>query len=200
MRVLIVGASGTIGKAVAKELKKLDIEVLLASKSSSEYQVDLSSTSSIIELYNKVGPVDAVVCTPKGAHFKKTSEMAKEDYEEAFKVKLLGQIDLVLNGISYLNEGGSFTLTSGIIKTVTVPKASCASTINGGIEGFVKIAAFELPKQMRLNVVSPNLLKESQEKYKDLFVGFDAISAERAALAYVRSIAGVMNGEVIEVF
>lgn len=201
MRALVVGASGDIGKAVVKELAHNDIEVVSASKSSGDIQVDISSSNSIEEMYQKAGPLDAVISAPgRGILFKPVSEMSKEDYQSGFEIKLLGQMDLVLIGLNYLNKKGSFTLTSGIMTRDFIPKGSCAALVNHAIEGFVKSASLELPKQMRLNVVSPNLLKESEKKYEGFFLGFDPIPAKKAALAYIRSLGGILNGRVLEVY
>ncbi len=201
MKVLVVGGSGTIGTAVGKKLKKLDHEVITASRTSGDYKVDINSSESIEQMYQEIGPIDAVVCTSgRGVPFKPITELTKEDYLEGIQGKLLGQIDLVLKGIKHLNDGGSFTLTSGILNGPPIPKGSGGALVNSALESFVQSGSLELPKGMRLNIISPGLVDESVEKYGEFFVAFEEIPIKRVALAYVRSIVGILNGEVIKVW
>ncbi len=196
MRALIIGGSGDIGKAIVKELKKRDVEVLTVGYSSGDIQVDITSTDSIKKMYENAGQIDAVVvATGRGIPLKPITEMSKEDYLQGSQGKLLGQIDVVLTGLQYLNEGGSFTLTTGILNKELIPKGSCVAMVNSAIESFVQSGALEMPKGMRLNAVSPKLVEESVDKYREFLIGFDSIPASQVALSYLKSIFGILNGK-----
>ncbi len=183
------------------ELKQKNTEVLSVGYSSGDIQVDIASTDSIKKMYEKAGPLDAVVCaTGKGIPLKPITEMTKEDYLKGIEAKLLGQIDVVFTGLKYLNERGSFTLTSGILNEEFIPKGSCIAMINSAVEGFVRSGALELPKGMRLNVVSPKLVESSIDKYREFLVGFDSIPTKQVALAYLKSIFGILNGKILKVW
>lgn len=198
MKILVVGGSGLIGKAVKEQLELLNHEVITASRNHSDYQVDLADHNSIEKLYQQLPKLDAVISAP-GSHIKMAplSNLTIDDYAHSLKVKALGQIDLVLTGQKYLNEGGSFTLTTGILTTDCLAQTSCVAVVNNAVEGFVRCSAFELSRRLRLNAVSPNVIREALVNYSKLFVGYEGVSLKSAALAYVRAALGIMNGTVI---
>lgn len=199
MRILIVGASGTIGQVLVKAFKKLDYDVIEASKSSKNCPVDITCSQSIETLYQKVGSVDAVICAAaKSIVYKPLIQLSYEDFQAGLVAKYLSQLNLVLIGQHYVNSDASFTLTSGILNHEYIPMGTVAAGVNNAIEGFVQSASLELPKKMRLNCVSPNLLKESADKYKDAFMGFNPISSDKVANAYIRSVCGVINGKILK--
>ena len=114
--------------------------------------------------------------------------------------KLLGQVRIALIGQSFLNDGGSITLTSGIIADEPIRQGANATTVNAAVEGFVRGAAIELPRGIRINVVSPTVVEESLKAYGPFFPGFEAASAERVAKAYRRSVEGAQTGRVYKVW
>ena len=189
MKILIVGGTGTMGTAVAEALNDLDHEVIIASKTRGDVQVDLESTDSITQMYQKVPHLDAVVAAPSGVkQLSYASEQTIEDYQNGMVLKGFGQINLVLVGQNFLNPGGSFTLTTGILTTGQVPKTSAVATVNGAIEGFVRGSSGELNNYLRINAISPDVVVESLDKLKELFVGSEGIPVESAAQAYVRAV------------
>lgn len=139
-KVLIIGSSGTIGHAVELELKS-DCEIIAANQSSGDVKIDLNDTKSIQVMYEEVGPIVAVICTAaRGIVFKDLTELTRSDFAMSSESKLIGQIDLVLQGIPYLNPKGSFTLTTGVINQDPIPMSTAASMVNAGIEGFLNAA------------------------------------------------------------
>ena len=102
--------------------------------------------------------------------------------------------------MSYLSEGGSITLTSGILTEQPIAWGTSASTINGAVNHFVKAAATELPNKIRINAVSPTVVTESLPIYQDYFPGFESASASKVANAYFKSVMGVQTGQIFEVF
>nr|WP_106783003.1 short chain dehydrogenase [Lysinibacillus timonensis] len=199
MRILIIGGTGTIGKAVAEKLKP-NHEVIIASKSNGDYQVDITSVESIKQMYEDIPNIDAVISATGAAHFAPLSELTPELNEIAINSKLKGQVNLVLIGQHYINEGGSFTLTSGIMMDDPILQGSSAALANGAITSFVKTAAIELKRQIRINTVSPNVLEESWDKYKESFKGFNPVPASKVANAYVKSVEGAQTGQVYKVY
>jgi hypothetical protein len=57
-----------------------------------------------------------------------------------------------------------------------------------------------MPRGIRINAVSPTVLKESMSKYAPFFRGFIAVDAEKAALAFSKSVEGLQTGRIYEVF
>lgn len=195
MKILIVGGTGTIGRAVVKELQQRHT-LIVAGHSQGDIQVDISSKASIEKMYQSLQSLDAVISTTGKVHFAELSAMTSEDYFIGLHSKLMGQVNLVLVGQAFLNEGGSFTLTSGLLNHDPIKAGSSASMVNGALDGFVKSAALELPKKLRINVVSPTVITESLPSYGPYFRGFESVSAAQAALAYSKSVEGAQTGQV----
>ncbi|BDU20111.1 short chain dehydrogenase [Dyella sp. GSA-30] len=199
MRILIIGATGTLGRAVTA-LFADHHEVLRAGRNSGELKVDAKDPSSVQAMFEQAGPLDAVVMTAGGVHVGPLGEMTPAQVQLGLGDKLMGQVNVVLAGQRYLRDGGSFTLTSGIVAQQPIRQGVAMMTTNRAIEGFVQSAACELPRGQRINVVSPSVLTESWEGYGPYFAGFEPVSAARAALAYQRSVEGVENGQIYRVW
>ncbi|MGF0313348.1 short chain dehydrogenase [Rhodococcus sp. IEGM1428] len=194
MKILVVGASGTVGAAVVKALQSRH-EILAASRSS-QLSVDLRDEASIRDLYERIGIVDAVVCAAGGAPFISLPNASAADFEAGFADKLGGQINLVLHGIEHVSDRGSFTLISGVLAREPVATGVISSTVNGAVEAFVSAAATELPRGIRINAVSPSVLTESLGDYGDYFPGFESVSAANVSQAFVKSVQGVHTGRI----
>ncbi|HFF3762290.1 short chain dehydrogenase [Stenotrophomonas forensis] len=200
MKILLVGASGTLGQAVARQLGQQH-QILAAGRHSGELRVDLTDDASVAELFARTGPVDAVISTAGKLHFGPLREMTPEQFNIGLQDKLLGQVRLALAAQHHLNAGGSITLTSGIVSAQPIRDGANATSVNAALEGFVRAAALELlPRGLRINVVSPNVLIESMAAYGPYFPGFEAVSAQRAALAFQRAVEGIQSGETITVW
>lgn len=198
MKILLVGASGTLGRAIAQTLSHH--EILAAGRSSAQYPVDITDDASVEALLRKTGKLDAIVSAAGALHFGPLSEMKPADFAIGLNDKLLGQVRLALLGQHHLNDGGSITLTTGIVSAEPIRAGANASAVNRAIEGFVAGAACELPRGLRINAVSPSVLTESMDAYGAFFPGFEPVPAARAALAYRRSVEGVQSGRTFEVW
>ena len=194
MRILVVGASGTLGKAVMQELAAH--ELVTASRSSGDLRVDMREPESIRALYAAAGKLDAVVCTAGKTNFSPLAEMTDEKMMIGIRDKLMGQVNLVLEGTRHLADGGSFTLISGVLGYDFIRTGTNASLVNGALQSFVKAAAIELPRGIRINSVSPTVFVESMEHYGPFFPGFKPVPVADAALAYRKSVEGLQTGQV----
>lgn len=199
MKVLIVGSHGTLGKAVAEELGARH-EIVGASRSGGDVRVDLRDAASVEAMFREVGPVDAVISAAGKVPFAPLAELTEASYLDGLQDKLLGQIRLVNAGVAYLRDGGSFTLITGILTEQPILSGAVASTVNGAIEAFARAAAIELPRGIRINVVSPTVLTEAMHAYAPYFRGFEPVSAARAAMAFARSAEGRQTGQVYKVW
>lgn len=200
MKILLVGATGTLGQAVARQLGQQH-QILDAGRSSGTLRVDLTDDASVSELFARTGAVDAVISTAGKLHFGPLRDMTPERFNIGLQDKLLGQVRLALAAQHHLTAGGSITLTSGIVSAQPIRDGVNATSVNAALEGFVRAAALELlPRGLRINVVSPNVLVESMDAYAPYFPGFEAVTAQRAALAYQRAVEGILSGETITVW
>ncbi|MFA7820955.1 short chain dehydrogenase [Aeromonas dhakensis] len=198
MKIVIVGASGTIGSAVSDLLAK-DHQVIRVGHSQGDARVDMRDPASIRGLFAKLGQFDSLVVASGSAAFNALTEMTDEEWQLGIQSKLMGQINLTRAAIPHLNDKGSITLISGILSEEPINWGASVTTINGAVEHFVKAAACELPRGLRINVVSPTVLEESMDKYASFFPGFVPVPAARVAQAYQRSVLGVQTGQVFRV-
>jgi NAD(P)-dependent dehydrogenase (short-subunit alcohol dehydrogenase family) len=194
MRVIVVGASGTIGRSVAK-LLIAEHKVVKVGSNSGDFRADITSRDSLEQLFKEIGPFDALVCAAGVARFAPLDELSDQDFQLGLTSKLMGQVNLVRAGLSHINDNGSFTLTSGVLSQQPMPGSSSISMVNAGIEGFVRAAALEMPRGIRINAVSPPWVKETLEALgMDTSIG---MPAERVAQAYRSSVSGLRSGIII---
>lgn len=191
MKIIVVGATGTIGKAVADALAARH-QVLRASRHG-ELKVDISEPSSIDAMYGKAGKVDGVVCCAGDARFGALTQLTDQDFAFTIGNKLMGQVNLVRRGIEHMNDRGVFILTSGIFSQNPPPGVPAVAMVNGALESFARGAAHDLPRGIRINTISPTFIKETA-----LRMGMDSpLSAAEAAKTYVAVVEGNQTGEVI---
>lgn len=198
MKIIVIGASGTIGQAVSEALSHQH-DVIRVGRTHGDFQVDITSQSSVESLFENVGQVDAIVSATGNLFFGPLATMTDQDFNHGLQDKLLGQIRLTLTGQHYLNDGGSITLVSGIVAHEPIAQGVNATTVNAGLEGFVRAAACELPRGIRINLISPTVLTESLSAYDSFFPGFDSVPATTVAQAYRRSVEGVQTGRLYTV-
>jgi NAD(P)-dependent dehydrogenase (short-subunit alcohol dehydrogenase family) len=199
MKIVVIGAPGTIGRAIVAELAA-GHDIIEVGKSRGALQVDLLDTASVRDLFAKIGAFDAVVTAAGNAHFGPLTTMTPDQFRIGLNDKLMGQVNVVLAARDLISEGGSFTLTSGGLSDDPVRGGSNASTVNAAIDGFVRAAAIELPRSVRINSVSPTVLAESWSVYGPYFPGVEPVPAKRVALAYRRSVEGAGTGQVYRVW
>ena len=195
MNVIIVGANGAVGRTAVDALSERH-EVIKVGRSSGDVQADIEDIDSIRAMYQQVGKVDAVVSAVGHGHFGAVADMTTEQFMKGIKHKVLPQVNLVLEGFAYLNDGGSFTLTSGVLNRDPIPGGSCAAAANGALDGFVLGAAVDMPRGIRINAVSPEVLAVSREKYDGFFRGHVHVSSEDVGLAYSKAVEGCLTGQV----
>lgn len=198
MKVVIIGGWGTIGQAVANELKSRH-EVIIVGHSKGDYTCDITSLESLDNLFQKLKPFDAVVSATGKIHFEPFSKMTPDKYMIGLKDKLMGQVNIVLTGKKYINDNGSFTLTSGILSEDPIVTGTSGSMVNAALNGFVIGAAIELERGIRINAVSPTVLTESLKQYGSYFRGYESAPASRVALAYSKSVEGKQTGKIYRV-
>lgn len=198
MKIIIIGASGTIGKKVTEALQGKN-EIITAGSKSGDFQLDITSPESIEAFYKQVGPFDALVSTTGSGHFGPLTSTTPADFKKGIESKLLGQVNLVLIGQHYINAKGSFTLTSGILAEDPVINGVNLGTINGGLNAFALAAAIELENGVRINVISPGVV-EGSPGYFEYFPGHAPVTMDKVVNAYVKSVLGAITGQVIRVF
>lgn len=196
MRILVIGAHGTIGREVVKALSS-GHEVIAASRSNADVAVDIRDVASLRAMFEKVGRVDAIVSAAGSGAWKPLDQLTDDDFAISLGYKLMGQVNVIRYGFAHVNDGGSITTTSGILSRSPMTGSAAISLVNAGLEGFTRAAALEAPRDIRVNVVSPPWVTETliEMGATDLSHG---LPAAEVAKAYVRSVTGKETGQVIE--
>lgn len=196
MRILVIGATGLLGKEIMALLSE-EHDLIGASRSSPSVSVDISDKQSILAMYKQVGTVDAVVCVGGTAKFAPLDTLTDDDFAFSLANKLMGQVNLVRYGVPHIAQGGSVTLTSGTLAQHPMLGGAAVSTVNAGIEAFGRAAALELQGKIRVNVVSPGWVWETLEA-----MGRDPAKGVRAAVVaqvYQKCILEDISGQVVSV-
>lgn len=196
MKILIIGGNGTIGKPVSDEFSK-EHEVIIAGRTRADVTMDIAESESIRQGLDKAGKLDAIVCIAGEAKWADFNDLSEADYYIGLRSKLMGQVNVARIGREYLNDGGSITLSTGILADDPVVKTTSAAMVNGGVHSFVQAAALEMDKGIRINAVSLGMVEAAYEKYKSYFPGHNPIPMKVVVNAYVRSVLGKDNGKVI---
>ncbi|MEO3869275.1 short chain dehydrogenase [Nonomuraea sp. B12E4] len=194
VKVLVIGATGTLGSAVAEALAARH-EVVRASRRG-RIQVDLTDAASMDRLFEETGPVDAVVACAASGAMAPLSSSSDQDFWDGLRGKLIGQVNLVRRALGHIPHGGSVTLTSGRFAE-PVPGSALGHLVNAGLEAFVRAAAIETPPGVRLNVVSPGWIRETL-----LGLGMDPAGGTPAAdvaRLYVEAVEGEAHGRTLTV-
>ncbi|MBX9406950.1 short chain dehydrogenase [Pseudomonas baetica] len=198
MKILLIGAGGTIGSAVDKELSQRH-EVIRIGRNSGDLQVDISDSASIRNLFEQTGKFDALVCAAGNVTFAPLGEMTEDSFALGLKDKLMGQVNLLLIGREFANDGASFTFTTGVLSHDPIRSGASAALVNGALDSFVRAAAIELPRGLRVNSISPTVLLEAMGSYAPYFRGYKPVPAADVALAYAKSVEGLQTGQTFRV-
>lgn len=199
MKILVIGANGTVGQKIVAALKDKH-SVISAGRKSGDITVDITDAKSIEKMFAAVPDLDGVICAAGTVRFLDFNQMTEADLMVGLLDKLMGQVNVVRIGTRYLNANGSFTLTSGILNQRPIPLGTSAAMVNGAIDGFVRSAALELPRGLRINAVSPTLLTESLGVYGSYFPNFAAVDGDIVAKAYLASLLGAKTGHIYSVW
>lgn len=197
MRIIVIGATGHIGSVVVSALESHDHEVLRASRGS-EWTVDIADPASVRSLFEKAGEVDAVVVASGSVPFAHLTELTRDDYLTAFTSKALSQIEVVRVALDHVRDGGSITVTSGVLAREPIATGAAGAVANGALESFVITAAAEAPRGIRINAVSPNVLENSPNHHA-LFTGQRPVPDAEIARTYTLAVEGLVSGRVLKI-
>ncbi|MFD4871022.1 short chain dehydrogenase [Streptomyces sp. NPDC058412] len=199
-KVVLVGANGTLGRAVRTALRERGHQVVTASRKGADITVDITDPESVRAMYaqvaERVGEIDAVACAAGSVPWRPLGELGTDDIRSGLEGKVVSQVELVRQGVAHLPAHASYTLITGILAREPLLTGAVAALANGAVEAFVRAAAIELPGRQRINAVSPTVFEESLDAYGDAFAGFDPVPVARAANAYVKSIEGHQTGRI----
>jgi len=198
MKIIIVGATGTMGKYLSGAFEK-EHEIIRVASKGGDIQADITSTASIENMFKQVGPFDALISTAGPTYVGPWKKMTDQEFRKGIDGKLMGQVNLVLIGQHYINPKGSFTLITGALTDEPQLNFANASAANGAVEGFVRAAAIELENGIRINAVSPTVIEDSPQ-YFPFFPGEIPTTMQQLEYGFRKSVFGVHTGQVIKTY
>jgi len=196
MKIIMVGASGTMGKFLSNAFKNEGHDILTAGRQQGDVQVDITSPASIEKMYKEAGAFDALVSTAGPTFVGPWKNLNDSTFRTGVEGKMMGQINLVLIGQHYINPKGSFTLITGAVNREPQRHFANAAAANAAVEGFVRGAAIELENDIRINAVSPGVIENSPQ-YFPYFPGEPPLSMLHLFYAFQKSVCGAGTGQVI---
>lgn len=196
MKIIIVGATGTMGKHLASALEK-EHEVIRVASTGGDIQTDITSTESIENMFKQIGSFDALISTAGPTYVGPWKNLTDKEFRKGIEGKMMGQINLVLIGQHYINPKGSFTLITGALTREPQLNFANASAANGAVEGFVRAAAIELENGIRINAVSPTVIENSPQ-YFPYFPGDIPVTMKELEYGFRKSVFGANTGQIIK--
>lgn len=196
MKIIMVGASGTMGEHLTKAFES-EHEIIKAGSKSGDIIVDITSTESIENMFRQVGHFDALISTAGPTYVGPWNTLTDENFRKGVEGKMMGQINLVLIGQHYINRKGSFTLITGALSHDPQLNFANASAANGAVEGFVRAAAIELGNGIRINAVSPTVIEDSPQ-YFPYFPGDIPVTMKQLEFGFRKSVFGANTGQIIK--
>lgn len=198
LKVVVIGATGTIGKELKQHFKGLGHEVIGVSRKSGDFLADIQDKKSLEKVFKEIGRFDAVANAAGELAFAPFEALTDEHFASSLNNKLMGQVNVVRTALPYMADGGSFALISGILTEEPIAAGTIGTMVNSAIEGFVKAVSLELPRGIRINCISPTVLTESPA-YHPFFPGFIPVDNWKVARAYERAICGIITGRILKV-
>ncbi|MEO8764119.1 MAG: short chain dehydrogenase [Ginsengibacter sp.] len=196
MKIIIVGATGTMGKHLAAAFEK-EHEIIKVAHKDGAIRVDITSTESIENLFKQAGPFDALISTAGPTYVGPWKQLTDKEFRKGVEGKMMGQINLVLIGQYYVNPKGSFTLIAGALTYEPQLNFANASSVNGAVEGFVRAAGIELQNGIRINAVSPTVI-ENAPQYFPYFPGEIPVTMHQLEYGFRKSLFGANTGQIIK--
>ena len=196
MKIIIVGATGTMGKHLADTFEK-DHDVIRVSSKGGDIRADITTTDSIRDLFSQTGTFDAMISTAGPTYVGPWKNLTDKEFRVGVEGKMMGQINLVLIGQHYINPNGSFTLITGALSHDPQLNFANAAAANGAVEAFVRAAAIELKNGVRINAVSPTVIENSPQ-YFPYFPGDIPVTMRQLEFGFRKSVFGANTGQVIK--
>src|SRR5712671_2363263 len=96
MKIILIGANGTIGELVQKALAGAGHEIVKVGRKSGDFQVQIENLESVRKLYQAVGSFDAVAIAAGQVAFAPLSELTAEKWARNQRSKVSGVTSVVI--------------------------------------------------------------------------------------------------------
>src|ERR1700719_2344675 len=103
MKIILIGANGKIGALVQKAVAGAGHAIVKVGHKSGDFQVEIENPESVRKLYQAVCSFDAVAIAAGEVAFAPLSELTAEKWQFSLGSKLMDQISLVQEAITFIN-------------------------------------------------------------------------------------------------
>lgn len=165
-RVVVIGGTSGIGRAIAEHAAATGAQVIAASRTAGDSapapqialeQVDLTSTSSIEALFQRVGAFDHLVLSAGPGAMGTVRQLSSEAARPFMDTKFWGYYDAIRFAAEHIAADGSMTLVGGGASRKHAPGRPMMAAINAALEALGKANAIDLAP-VRVNVIAPGLV------------------------------------------
>jgi NAD(P)-dependent dehydrogenase (short-subunit alcohol dehydrogenase family) len=174
-RVLIVGGTGGIGRALAERYASLGSDVVITSRSAERAQtaaaeigsnvrgiaLDIAEPEKIAPMLADVGRIDRllIVAIERDSNTVRNYDIAKA--RRAVTVKLVGYTEVVHALLDRLNrEDASVVIFGGLAGERPYPGSTTVTMVNGAVRSMIKTMAVELAP-IRFNAIHPGIIGDT---------------------------------------
>lgn len=171
-RVLIVGGTSGIARALAESLVDDGATVFLAGRDPERVRdslaqtlhdrvetvrIDLGDEASITAAAEDLGPLDFVVSVAAAHANGPVAGLERDAVTMAFDAKVVGPLLLAKHLAGSIRHGGGFVFLSGVAAWKPAPGLSVMATTNGAVAFLAEALAVELAP-VRVVAVSPGII------------------------------------------
>ena len=106
MRIMIVGAAGTAGRAIHRLMDQRGHDIVTVGRTTGDVRCDISEEEQVTQMWQQVGNVDAVVSAAGEVPYAPLAELGSQAFHAAWTQKGLAQINWCASGWITWRSGG----------------------------------------------------------------------------------------------
>jgi NAD(P)-dependent dehydrogenase (short-subunit alcohol dehydrogenase family) len=173
-RVLIVGGTGGIGRALAERYASLGSDVVITSRDAGRaastaaeigpnvrgLALDIAEPERIADMLADVGEIDRllIVAVERDSNSVRNYDIAKA--RRAVTVKLVGYTEIVHAMLGRFSEDASVVIFGGLASERPYPGSTTITMVNGAVRSMIKTMAVELAP-IRFNAIHPGIIGDT---------------------------------------
>jgi NAD(P)-dependent dehydrogenase (short-subunit alcohol dehydrogenase family) len=173
-RVLIVGGTGGIGRALAERYASLGSDVVITSRDADRaaataaeigpnvrgIALDIAEPEGIAGMLAGVGQIDRllIVAVERDSNTVRDYDIAKA--RRAVTVKLVGYTEIVHAMLDRFSEDASVVIFGGLASERPYPGSTTITMVNGAVRSMIKTMAIELAP-IRFNAIHPGIIGDT---------------------------------------
>lgn len=179
---LILGATGSVGEALARRLQSAGDPVMLAARNADAVaelgeSLDLPTTvveatrletieDAVARTVDEFGRIDGVAHCIGSVLLKPAHSTSDEEWNETLAVNLTSAFALLRSAARRMrNQGGSIVFASSAAAQIGIPNHEAIAAAKAGIMGLtVSAAASYAARGIRVNAVAPGLVKSKMTR------------------------------------